>query len=267
MDFAVTSEESETTEATDKTPHKRSAFSVLMSPKSKVQSVKPSRSHVNLSDQRSGLLAYINDPTSFPRQLISHDADFVLIRDLFPKATVHLLLLPRDPTKYLYHPHEAFTDLVFLSKCKEAATTAAQLASKELQRLLGQCSASEQPRIRALEDGEEIIPEGRDWSKEIRVGIHAHPSMKHLHIHIISRDMYSECMKHRKHYSSFNTDFFIPLADYPLAEDDQRRRTSYQNRNLKEIDYRCWRCGRNFGNRFKELKGHLEEEFRSWKEE
>lgn len=253
---------------TEKNQGKRNAFSELMSPKRKVVSVKSSRTAApNPNDPRSGLLEYINHPDAYPTRIISSDEDFVLIRDLFPKATVHLLLLPRDPAKYLLHPHEAFADPIFLTKCRKAAGIAAQLASKELQRLVGQHSLSDKPRGQALEQGDEIIPAGRDWLAEIRVGIHAHPSMTHLHIHIISRDMHSKCVKHRKHYSSFNTDFFIPLADYPLAVNDRRRSISYQNSNLKEVDFRCWRCGRNFGNRFKELKGHLEEEFIGWKEE
>lgn len=252
----------------EKTSRKRNAFAELMSPKRKAPSVKPSRfASLSPNDPRSGLLPYITNPDSHASRVISHDEDFVLIRDLFPKATVHLLLLPRNPAKYLLHPHEAFTDPVFLDQCKKAAVTAAQLASKELGRLLGQYSASDKPRLQALAQGDEIIPPGRDWLKEIRVGIHAHPSMAHLHIHIISRDMHSECVKHRKHYNSFNTVFFIPLADYPLAEDDERRSTNYQNSNLKDVDFRCWRCGRNFGNRFKELKGHLGEEFGAWREE
>lgn len=268
--MASSNHESGTADAagTKKSLGKRNAFSELMSPKRKAVFVNPSRSAAPIpNDSRSGLLEYINHPESYPTRLISQDEDFVLIRDLFPKATVHLLLLPRDPAKYLLHPHEAFADPTFLTKCKKAAAIAAQLASKELQRLVGQHSVLDQPRLQALEQGDEVIPPGRDWLKEIRVGIHAHPSMRHLHIHIISRDMHSECMKHRKHYNSFNTDFFIPLADYPLAVDDERRRTRYQNSNLKDVDFKCWRCGRNFGNRFKELKGHLEEEFTSWKEE
>jgi aprataxin len=110
------------------------------------------------------------------------------------------------------------------------------------------------------------LPPGRDFRSALRVGIHAHPSMNHLHIHIISPDMSRETMRHRKHYNSFNTPFFIPLADFPLAEDDQRREVGYQNANLAR-DFTCWRCGRGFGNRFKELKGHLEEEFERWKRE
>jgi aprataxin len=254
----------------EKIPGKRTAFSELMSPKRKAPSIKPKSSRSatpNLNDRRSGLLSYINDPDSHPTSVISHSENFVLIRDLFPKATVHLLLLPRNPAKYLLHPHEAFADPVFLDQCKQAAATAAQLAAKELQRLLGEYSVLDKPRLQALENGDESVPPGRDWLGELRVGVHAHPSMTHLHVHIISRDMYSECVKHRKHYNSFNTDFFIPLEDFPLTEDDERRTTRHQNRNLKDVDFKCWRCGRNFGNRFKELKAHLEEEFRAWRQE
>lgn len=254
----------------EKTPGnlKRTAFSELMSPKRKAPIIKPSRSAApNPNDRRSGLLPYINNPDSHPTSVISYDENFVLIRDLFSKATVHLLLLPRDPAKFLLHPHDAFADLVFLDQCKQAAASAAQLAAKELQRLLGQYSVLDKPRLEALEGGDESIPLGRDWGAELRVGVHAHPSMTHLHMHIISRDMHSEWVKHRKHYNSFNTDFFIPLGDYPLVEDDERRSTNHQNRNLKDMDFKCWRCGREYGNRFKELKAHLEQEFKAWSEE
>ena len=90
--------------------------------------------------------------------------------------------------------------------------------------------------------------------------------MNHLHVHILSPDMSADSMKHRKHYNSFNTDFFIPLDDLPLADDDVRRQVPYQNASLSR-DYTCWRCGRMFGNRFKELKEHLAGEFVEWQKE
>ena len=113
---------------------------------------------------------------------------------------------------------------------------------------------------------ETLLPKGRDYSLEIRTGVHAHPSMSHLHVHVLSRDMHSPCVKHKKHYNSFNTPFFVPLADYPLAEDDVRRDTRYQNGNLSS-EFVCWRCGGRFGNRFAELKRHLDDEFESWRRE
>lgn len=77
--------------------------------------------------------------------------------------------------------------------------------------------------------------------------------------------MQSERMKHRKHYNSFKTPFFIGIDDFPIAEDDVRRhpgREGYLGSDLK-----CWRCGKNFGNAFAKLKNHLAEEFSEWKEQ
>ena len=89
--------------------------------------------------------------------------------------------------------------------------------------------------------------------------------MTHLHIHVLSRDRVSECMKRKKHYNSFNTPFLIDVADFPLAEDDVRRhpgKEGYLDRPLV-----CWRCGKNFRNGFAKLKRHLEEELEVWKRE
>lgn len=97
------------------------------------------------------------------------------------------------------------------------------------------------------------------------VGVHAVPSMANLHIHVISVDRHSEKLKHRKHYNSFSTPFFVPLEDFPLSAGDERRwpgREGYLKR-----DFSCWRCGVNFGTGFKKLKDHLEEEFEEWKRE
>jgi aprataxin len=70
-------------------------------------------------------------------------------------------------------------------------------------------------------------------------------------------------MKHRKHYNSFATPFFVPIEDFPLAPDDERRDPTGQG-YLKQ-DFTCWSCGKDFGNRFVELKKHIEEEFEKWK--
>jgi aprataxin len=220
-------------------------------------------------DPRGGLLAYIKNPEAYPPGIVLRATpNTVLIQDMFPKATVHLLLLPRSRDHYNQHPHQAFEDHAFLAMMKEEARAGVDLAAAELKRRLAPTSASTQARYAAIEadcDPADLPPE-RDFLGEIRVGIHAHPSMCHLHVHIISRDMHSEKMKHRKHYNSFNTSFLVPLADYPLAADDKRRGTRLQNDNLAR-DLVCWRCGKGFGNKFTELKKHLEIEFQAWSKE
>ena len=217
---------------------------------------------------RDGLGAYIADPTSFPSSRVIYQTErFVVINDLFPKSSLHLLLLPRDPTKQLLHPFDAFSDTEFLNEVQAEVRKLRLLASKELKRRFGRESKKEQVREAAMEenDGKSNWPDGRNWEKDIVSGIHAAPSMNHLHIHVLSVDRRSECVRHRKHYNSFSTPFLIDVEDFPLENDDPRRhpgREGYLDRDLV-----CWRCGKGFGNGFKKLKEHLEEEFREWKVE
>jgi aprataxin len=267
---------------------KRNAFSELMSPKPK--QAKPTAADAAAaaasnaapptpnndgakyarysSNRRDGLLAYIENPTSFaPSHVIQHTPAFVAIHDLYPKATIHLLLLPRDPAKYLQHPFVALSDPTFLASVRQEAGRLKALAASELRRRFGPTSAADAPYLAALDADPPAatLPAGRDWAAEVMVGVHAHPSMNHLHVHVISRDRHSETLRHRKHYNSFSTPFFVPLAEFPLADDDPRRhpgREGYLKRNFV-----CWRCGKEFGNRFSRLKEHLEEEFEAWKRE
>ena len=196
-----------------------------------------------------------------------------MINDLYPKASLHLLILPRDETKVLVHPFDAFEDAIFLEECKAEVEKVKGLAAKELKRRFGKESRTEQLREKAMtadEDGGEHPPQdwppGRAYTTDLISGIHAGPSMNHLHIHILSKDRHSECMRHRKHYNSFSTDFFVPLDAFPLAEDDPRRRNSGRAGYLND-GFKCWRCGREFGNRFQDLKKHLEVEFEAWKKD
>ncbi|CAJ2507658.1 Uu.00g088440.m01.CDS01 [Anthostomella pinea] len=262
---------------------KRNAFAELMAPKPKKTTATTSEDEQpsTLASRRStltrtfknrdGLGAYTHDPTSFPSsRVIYHNDDFVAINDQYPKSTVHTLLLPRHPTLSRLHPFDALSDATFLTTVQEETARLKRLVAKELQRRYGRYS--KQDRLREAVLNEEVewpagseLPRGRDWEAELLVGVHAHPSMNDLHVHVLAPDMFSDCMRHRKHYLSFNTPFLIDVADFPLADDDPRRhpgRAGYTKRDLQ-----CWRCGKNFGNKFKQLKDHLDEEFEEWKRE
>ncbi|KAK7749723.1 aprataxin-like protein [Cytospora paraplurivora] len=279
-DDAINTEEIQGTElpaaSSSETSKARNAFSELMAPKPqpKVKSNGPWKASTITFAGREGLGAYIANPASFPAsRVIFHTPEFVAIHDLYPKSTVHCLLLPRSQAKTRLHPFEAFDDAEFLNSVRREAERLEDLVAKELQRLLGKYSAAEARRNSILDgDGEPgrddngnvVLPEGRDWHREVRVGVHAKPSMNHLHVHVMSRDMHSERMKNRKHYNSFTTGFFVPLEDFPLTDNDPRRRQS----GWPERPMVCWRCGRDFGNKFKALKDHLDqEEFDEWKRE
>ena len=250
--------------------------SELMSPKPKKPQIATS-SHDNSSNQKAalkqfgeGLGVYLANPAAYGSQVVSTSPDFVVIHDLFPKSQLHLLILPRDPSKFRLHPFAAFNDPVFLKSCRDEATKIKALDASELRRRFGRYSLQDQTREKALDPNttpspDSTLPPGRDWSSELLVGIHAHPSMSHLHIHVISKDRFSDALKHRKHYNSFSTPFFIPLDDFPLSEGDVRRHPGKEG--YLKSDFVCWRCGKGFGNRFKALKDHLAMEFEEWKRE
>ncbi|RYP02865.1 hypothetical protein DL764_005550 [Monosporascus ibericus] len=280
---------------------KRDAFTELMSPKRKVPAASQSTTTTTPESStatgatsafynrapltktlraRDGLGAYVADPASFPAsRVVFHDASFVAINDMYPKASVHTLLLPRDAVLRRLHPFDALdpnTDAAFLAAVREQAARLRRLVAKELQRRFGRFSRADAAREAALDgvgvapaleegEGERKLPQGRDWEAEVRVGVHAHPSMNDLHVHVLSRDMFSECLRHRKHYNSFNTPFFVDLADLPLAPDDPRRHPG--RAGYLDADLTCWRCGSSFGKRFKQLKEHLAYEFEEWKKE
>ncbi|CAA9959488.1 DcpS-C multi-domain protein [Pyrenophora teres f. maculata] len=228
-------------------------------------------------DPRNGLIVYIEKPESNPEgRVVEYDDDFVVINDKYPKASVHLLLLPRKPTYYNQHPLLALsTDPAFLGQVRTRAARLKTLAASELRRQYGEFSISDQPYQSTLEEimsapdpppPEEQaarLPPGRDWTKEIVVGVHTHPSMNHLHIHIFSRDMQSPWMKHKKHYLSFNSSFLVQLDEFPLDEGSPR----YHPSSWTSWDMKCWRCGENFKNKFAALKKHLDDEFEEWKKE
>jgi len=247
--------------------------SELMAPKPKPKpETRPAGPAVrtNFFADRDGLALYIARAESLPSSsIVFANPSFVAIHDKYPKATVHCLLLPRSPDKTLLHPFDAFEDAEFLASVREEAARLKDLVARELQRLVGEHSVADAPRRAVLEgevepetdaEGRVVLPQGRDWMAEVKVGVHARPSMNHLHVHVISRDMYSGRLKIRKHYNSFTTDFLVPLEDFPLAKDDSRRNQA----GWHEKPMVCWRCGRDFGNKFKELKKHLDEEFKEW---
>ena len=241
---------------------------------------------------RDALGAYLVSPSSFPpSRVLYHTPDFVAINDLWPKSSVHILLLPRRPLSMLkLHPIEAFDrDPALLAACKAEAAKAVKLVASELRRRFARFSAQDRARYEAMEHAglalgansgggsssraEESpgsmngsLAVGRNWDREVLTGVHAGPSMSHLHLHILSVDRCSPGVRHRKHYNSFATKFLISLGEFPLAKDDARRLPSHGG--YLGADLVCWRCGRNFGNRFKELKSHIDEfEFEEWKRE
>jgi aprataxin len=183
---------------------------------------------------------------------------------------VHLLLLPRSPAIYTQHPLSALSsDPALLATLHTRVARLKVLAASELRRQFGHLSASDAPYQAALDahmasttsdEAPANLPPGRDYAREIIAGVHTHPSMNHLHIHVFSRDMHSPCVKHKKHYLSFTTSFLVRMDEFPLEEGSER----FKPGDWPGWEMKCWRCGDGFGNKFKKLKKHLDGEFEEW---
>uniref|UniRef100_A0A182JR19 HIT domain-containing protein n=1 Tax=Anopheles christyi TaxID=43041 RepID=A0A182JR19_9DIPT len=98
----------------------------------------------------------------------------VAIRDLYPKALYHFLVMPRKDINTL---HELTIDDVGLLE--------------DMYRL-----------------AHGVIKEWGLDKKQFNFGYHLKPHMKRLHLHVISKDFDSPGLKRRHHWTIFNTDIF-----------------------------------------------------------
>merc|ERR1719427_952335 len=49
----------------------------------------------------------------------------------------------------------------------------------------------------------------KESGTEFKIGFHAVPSMNLLHLHVVSTDFDSPCLKNKRHWNSFTSEFFI----------------------------------------------------------
>ncbi|NXG53635.1 APTX protein, partial [Psilopogon haemacephalus] len=108
------------------------------------------------------------------------DEKTVVIKDKYPKARYHWLVLPWTPIPSL---KSLTRDHLELLEHMHAVG----------QKMIEQCPARQ--------------------SLEFRLGYHAIPSMSQLHLHVISQDFDSPALKTKKHWNSFTTDYFLKSED------------------------------------------------------
>ncbi|XP_055629668.1 aprataxin [Toxorhynchites rutilus septentrionalis] len=149
----------------------------------------------------------------------------VVISDKYPKAKHHFLVLPWKNIDTIYELTENDIELL------------------EEMRILG-LNAIEKTSFR---------------KEDFKMGFHHDPSMRHLHLHVISNDFISDSLKKFKHWNIFNTDIFVPIEsviqelrqkgriDVPAGEKIQR---------LMEAPLKCNKCDSQF-NWLPDLKKHL----------
>ncbi|MEW5300925.1 MAG: hypothetical protein WDW36_003816 [Sanguina aurantia] len=103
------------------------------------------------------------------------DGECIMFDDKYPKARFHQLVIPRDQSlESIYDLQARHVPLL------QHMMAVAQAQSPQQH---GGCS----------------------------MGFHAVPSMRQLHMHVISQDYDSPALKHAKHWNSFTTAYFLPV--------------------------------------------------------
>ena len=119
------------------------------------------------------------NPAAAPDRVLFETKHCVVAYDVYPKARVHVLILPRAP---LAKPHE--------------------LAAQHARLLRHMLHLAEWLAPRLRDQHPELSP--------LRCGFHAVPSMRQMHLHMISLDFESPDLKRPRHWIIFNTDYLVP---------------------------------------------------------
>ena len=173
-----------------------------------------------------GLLASMDDP----KVIVSSNEAAVMIKDMYPKARHHYLVLPRDHIPNLTSLTPSHIPLLH---------NMLQLARDYVSELK------------------------KPTTDQFKFGFHAVPSMARLHMHVVSRDLDSPSLKHKKHWNSFTTGFFID-AQSVLSSLEDKGRVELMDRSKYDLmlktPLKCHVCGQEMTN-MPRLKAHIVQHF------
>ncbi|XP_033976301.1 aprataxin isoform X1 [Trematomus bernacchii] len=159
-----------------------------------------------------------------PKMQVYKDDKVVVIKDKYPKARYHWLVLPWQTISSLKALREEHCDLV-----KHMHQVAEQMVQ--------QCPDA--------------------TSLRFRTGYHAIPSMSHVHLHVISQDFDSPSLKNKKHWNSFTTDYFMDSQDViQMLETDGKVTIKEGTSELLKLPLRCHICPKELPT-IPALKEHL----------
>ncbi|XP_027740466.1 aprataxin isoform X1 [Empidonax traillii] len=174
----------------------------------------------HLGHWSQGLRSSMEDPTL----QVYKDEKTVVIKDKYPKARYHWLVLPWEPISSLKSVTRDHLELL------EHMHTVGQ-------KMIDQCPARE--------------------SLEFRLGYHAIPSMSQLHLHVISQDFDSLALKTKKHWNSFTTDYFLNSQDVTeMVRSNGKVTVRGDVSELLKLPLRCHCCKQKLST-IPQLKEHI----------
>ncbi|KAF0515977.1 HIT-like protein [Gigaspora margarita] len=214
----------------------KSAFDVMMNsarnfsstPKIKTKSSSSTHKWLNV------LLPYCEQPEIFSNKIVYYyDDDIVIIWDKYPKAKIHLLVMPRQKIDSIEDLRKQDLNLIEVLKRK----------------------------------GQQIIDHFKENDPNLvfRMGFHAIPSLRQLHMHVISQDFISSTLSTKKHWNSFTTSFFKDIEEIEmlLKEKGQIKFDKDYYGSLLKSPLNCHLCDAKEIKSIPTLKKHLEEHLNS----
>eukprot|EP00928_Gymnodinium_smaydae_P037744 TRINITY_DN26162_c0_g2_i1.p1 TRINITY_DN26162_c0_g2~~TRINITY_DN26162_c0_g2_i1.p1 ORF type:complete len:321 (-),score=54.91 TRINITY_DN26162_c0_g2_i1:123-1028(-) len=169
------------------------------------------------------------------RYVVHACEEFATFFDGYPKASTHLLVLPRR----VRIAGLASLKPEHLSMLRRLAAYVAWVMSSLSSQMAG------------AEAG---------WTH----GFHSVPSLRQLHVHVLTRDFQpSSIIKHKAiHFNSFRSPFLVSLDDVIEALESgmdlsNRFRLTTAKEEMYKRSLQCHRCGADFDRRFADLKRHL----------
>lgn len=163
------------------------------------------------------LIRYLDHTPELRHFIFYETSEWMAIYDGYPKAKVHLLLIPKP--EFL-----TINSVTELSHDKH---------NKQISRLhsAARCIATK------LEKDTNGL--------RLRMGYHSLPSLRPLHIHIVSQDFDSPALKTKRHWNSFTTPFFLDLLQVETALQIHGKVTVRHEdaEALLKLSLRCHACG------------------------
>lgn len=171
-----------------------------------------------------GLLKTMKDP----KYVIKTDNTVTVIKDMYPKARLHYLVLPNADINSLK------------SLTKEHV-----------------------PLLKHMEQVAKDYVKDKHCEVNFKFGYHAEASMHRLHLHAISEDMDSPALKTKKHWNTFTTKFFLDSGDVlkSLESDGKVKLPSHEQcKQYLETHLKCHQCSytpKNIPDLKKHIANHL----------
>ncbi|KAJ3103585.1 hypothetical protein HDU97_010005 [Phlyctochytrium planicorne] len=168
------------------------------------------------------LYKYVDAPEQHGSEVIEHDHEIVIVSDKFPKAMLHFLILPRVKIASILSLRR--NHLWILERMKQRAEALVK-------------------RYVVFE----------------RIGFHAVPSMKQVHLHVISEDFVGVGLRRKEHWNSFHPPCLLSCDEVMerIRKDGRidRKDLAYHKELLKR-PLVCHKCEEGFAS-MPDLKVHL----------